>query len=139
MTTRTFIATVAAVVTGFLTIGATAPAAAQETLAASKKGQIHLTVNVKAGSVVLEPGMYQITHAVEGSEHFVTFNEMNMPAGYRHSNTPVAKDASARIACKVEPLDKKAGKTTVTLRTNASGGKEVAEVQIAGEPFKHVF
>ena len=103
-----------------------------------KKGEIHLNVKVRAGSQLLEPGMYQVEHAVEGTQHFVSFKAVQMPAGYRHSNTPVAREASARIACKVEALDKKPGRTTIALRTNAAGEKEVAEVQIAGESFKHV-
>ena len=103
-----------------------------------KNGEVHFNVPVKAGGTLLQPGMYQLQHAVEGGQHYVTFKEMQMPAGYRHSNTPVDKTAAARIACKVEPLEKKAGKTAVTLRANAAGEKEVADVQIAGEAFKHV-
>jgi hypothetical protein len=103
-----------------------------------KKGQIHFNVRVKAGSVVLEPGMYQVQHAVENGEHFIAFKAMEMPAGYRHGNTPVAGEAAARIACKVEATDKKVSRTTIALRTNVNGEKEVAEVQVAGESFKHV-
>jgi len=103
-----------------------------------KKGEVHFNVPVKAGGTLLQPGMYQLQHAVEGGEHYITFKEVQMPAGYRHSNTPVNQNAAARIPCKVEPLEKKAGKTAVSLRTNPSGEKEVADVQIAGEAFKHV-
>jgi hypothetical protein len=63
---------------------------------------------------------------------------MTMPAGYRHSNTPVANEPSARVVCRVETLDTKVTKTEITLRTNAAGEKEVAEVRVAGESFKHV-
>ena len=104
-----------------------------------KKGTIHFNVPVKAGTTVLEPGMYQLQHAVEGGDHFVTFKQVGMPAGYRHGNTPVAKEAAARINCRVEPVEKKIGNTKITLRTNASCEKEVAEVQVAGEAFKHLF
>jgi hypothetical protein len=103
-----------------------------------KKGEIHLNVKVKAGSVVLEPGMYQLQHAMEGPKHFVSFKAVQMPAGYRHGNTQVAREASARIECRVEPVEKKVSKTTITLRTNATGEKEIADVLIAGESFKHV-
>src|SRR5215813_1873300 len=104
-----------------------------------KKGVIHFNVPVKAGNTLLEPGMYQIQHAVEGGDHFVTFKQVGMPAGYRHGNTPVAKEAAARIKCRVEPVDSKARTTKITLRTNAAGEKEVAEVQVSGEAFKHIF
>src|SRR5262245_13446967 len=100
MTAKTLLATFAAVTTVMLTLASTTPTAfAQEKLTAGKKGQIHLTVKVKAGSVVLEPGMYQVGHALDGNEHFVSFNEVKMPAGYRHGNTQLARDASARIPC----------------------------------------
>jgi len=118
------------------------PASAQKPAAGpdftiGKKGEIHFNVPVKAGSVVLEPGMYQVQHAVEGDDHVVTFKEMEMPAGYRHGNTPVRKVVAVSLACKIEPAEK-VSNTKVTLRTNA-GAKEIAEVQIAGEAFKHVF
>ena len=130
----------------WVAVAALAMSSTASTLAAQKqpdftigqKGQIHFNVAVKAGSVSLEPGMYQLQHGVEGTEHYVSFKRMDMPAGYRHSNTPVAKEAAARIACKVEKAEK-AGKTAITLRTNAAGEKELAEVRIAGEAFKHTF
>ena len=103
-----------------------------------KKGEVHFNVPVKAGGTLLQPGMYQLQHAVEGGKHFITFKGVGMPAGYRHGNTPVDKKTAARIDCKVEPLEKKAGKTAVSLRANSLGEKEVAEVRIAGEAFKHV-
>jgi hypothetical protein len=104
-----------------------------------KKGDVHFNVPVKAGNTVLKPGMYQIQHFVEGADHFVAFKEMQMPAGYRHGNTPVADESSARIKCNVEPVDQKVRHTTIKLRINAAGEKEIAEVQFAGEAFKHLF
>jgi hypothetical protein len=103
-----------------------------------KKGEVHFNVAVKAGATLLQPGMYLLQHGVESGQHFITFKEVQMPAGYRHSNTRVNKEAAARIPCKVEPLEKRAGKTAVSLRTNPAGEKEVADIQIAGEAFKHV-
>ena len=81
--------------------------------------------------------MYQLQHVVEGNDHVVVFKTMEMPAGYRHGNTPVSKDITARIKCKVVAADK-INKTSITLRTNAAGEKEIAEVQVAGEAFKHL-
>ena len=102
-----------------------------------KKGEVHFTTQVKAGDAVLKPGMYQVQHVTEGGEHVIIFKEMEMPAGYKHGNTPVSKEV-ARIKCKVEPVTKAVSNTKVTLRTNAAGEKEVAEVQVAGEAFKHL-
>lgn len=102
-----------------------------------KKGQLHFTTQVKAGNTVLKPGMYQVQHVTEGSDHVIVFKEMEMPAGYKMGNTPVGKEV-ARIKCKVEPVTKKVSNTKITLRTNAAGEKEIAEVQVAGEAFKHL-
>jgi hypothetical protein len=141
MTLKQAFATAAAVALGLVLNLPTASAQEKKAtpdFTVGNKGSIHLNVKVKAGSVVLEPGMYQLQHAVEAGEHFIAFKPVSMPAGYRHGNTQVAKEASARIKCTVAPLDKKASKTALTLRTNAAGEKEVAEVQVAGESFKHV-
>ena len=139
--TKRFITLAVAAFVGLALAFAGIPASAQDKKAdvtIGKKGEVHFNVPVKAGGTLLQPGMYQLQHGVEGGEHYITFKEMQMPAGYRHSNTPVNENASARIPCRVEPLEKKAGKTAVSLRTNPSGEKEVADVQIAGEAFKHL-
>lgn len=117
------------------------PASAQDNkpdFTIGKKGEVHFNVPVKAGGALLEPGMYQVQHVAEGGSHSVTFKEMEMPAGYRHSNTPVSKVAAVTIRCKVEPADK-VSNTKITLRASPTGGKEIAEVQVAGEAFKHIF
>ena len=121
----------------------TLPASAQKAAPApdfkiGNKGEIHFNVPVKAGTAVLEPGMYQVQHVVEGADHVVTFREMTMPAGYRHGNTPVSKVIAVSLACTTEPANK-VSNTKVTLRTNKAGEKEIAEVQLTGETFKHIF
>ena len=143
MATKKMIATVVAAAAIALGLGSSVPAASAQDKKATpdftvgNKGQIHLNVTVKAGSVVLEPGMYQVQHAVEGSDHVVSFKTVEMPAGYRHGSTRVTGEP-VRITCRVEAVDKKVSRTTIALRTNAAGEKEVAEVQIAGESFKHI-
>jgi hypothetical protein len=107
-----------------------------QTLTVGKKGEVHFTSEVKAGDTVLKPGMYQVQHLEEGADHVIVFKEMSMPAGYKMGNTPVGKEV-ARLKCKVEPVEKKASNTKITMRTNAVGEKEIAEVQVAGEAFKH--
>src|SRR5919109_958016 len=99
----------AALVLGFLgAVVFNLPLSAQkpgEDFTIGKKGEVHFNIAVKAGGVVLQPGMYQVQHLIEGSDHIVIFKEMEMPAGYRHSNTPVSKEAATRIKCKVEAVD----------------------------------
>jgi hypothetical protein len=77
---------------------------------------VHFTTQVKAGNAVLKPGMYQVQHVVEGSDHVIIFKEMELPAGYKMGNTPVGKEVS-RITCKVEPVSKAVNNTKITLRT----------------------
>src|SRR5262245_11538328 len=102
-----------------------------------KKGEVHFYIQVKAGDAVLKPGMYQVQHMVEGSDHVHIFKEMSMQAGYKMGNTPVGKEV-ARIKCEVEPVANKVNNTKITLRTNAAGVKEITEVQVAGEAYKHL-
>lgn len=111
--------------------------AAGKDVVIGKKGQVHFTSQVKVGESVLKPGMYQVQHMEEGGDHVIIFKEMGMVAGYKHSNTPVGKEV-ARVKCKVEPVTKSVNNTKITLRTNAAGEKEIAEIQVAGEAFKHL-
>jgi hypothetical protein len=123
---------------GFVSLAALAGTQkGQKDFTIGNKGEIHFNVPVKAGDTLLQPGMYQLQHVVEGNDHVVIFKTMEMPAGYRHGNTPVSKDITARVKCKVVAADK-INKTSITLRTNAAGEKEIAEVQVAGEAFKHL-
>jgi hypothetical protein len=112
-------------------------AATSQAFPAGKKGMLHFTTTVKVGAVTLKPGMYQVQHIAEGSEHVFVFNEVRMPAGYRTFNTPVGKEV-ARLTCTVEPVNQSVNNTKATLRTNAAGVKEVSEIQIAGETVKHI-
>jgi hypothetical protein len=102
-----------------------------------KKGVFHFTAVVKVGNVALQPGMYQVQHLEEGSDHVLVFKEVGMQAGYRHGNTPVGKEV-ARVKCTVEPVSKKVSNTKLTLRTSTKGEREVAEVEVGGELFKHI-
>jgi hypothetical protein len=73
-----------------------------QTLTVGKKGEVHFTSEVKAGDTVLKPGMYQVQHLEEGTDHVIVFKEMSMPADYKMGNTPVGKEV-ARLKCTVEP------------------------------------
>ena len=108
-------------------------------LTTSSKGEVHFNKPVKVGNTVLNPGMYEVQHVVEGTDHAIAFKQIQMPAGYRHSNITVAQEPAARVTCDFQPVANKVRNTKVTLRTNAAGEKEIAELQIVGEPFKHLF
>jgi len=122
---------------GFLSVSASAEDKKTD-FTIGKKGEVHFNVPVRAGGTLLKPGMYQVQHAVEGNDHIIAFKAVSMPAGYRHGNTQVDKDVAARVKCTVEPVAQKTRNTKITLRINSAGEKEVADVQIAGEAFKHL-
>ncbi len=103
-----------------------------------RTGDVHITVPVLAGGVVLAPGMYRLQHVEDGASHYVTFRQVMMPAGYRHGNTVVAKEAVAKVKCDVEP-SARTKSTTISLRSASNGQQEVAELRIAGEGFRHLF
>jgi hypothetical protein len=114
-----------------------------EELVVGQKGVVHTNKAVKAGEVTLPPSMYVLQHRVEGEDHVLVFKDVKMDYTIsKPVKTMPSKDDPgtevAKIKCKVEALSQKAGKTKIVLRTNAAGEKEIAEVYIKGEAFKHV-
>jgi hypothetical protein len=107
-----------------------------------RKGVLHFTKPVKAGESLLPPGMYIVQHLNEGQDHVIAFKKVVMDASGRIAKPMPGKDAAgeevARIKCRVEPTGKKWSDTRVILRDSAAGGKEIAEVRVAGEAFKHL-
>ncbi|MCI0666200.1 MAG: hypothetical protein L0220_34540 [Acidobacteria bacterium] len=94
------------------------------------------------GDKTLPPGMYVVQHLQEGQEHVIVFKQLPMDYAKQKQIFMPGKDDPgtevARIKCRVEPVAKKYGRTKLILRTNASGEKEIVEVQIRGEAFKHL-
>lgn len=111
-----------------------------------RKGEVHFYVPVKVGSTILQPGTYEVEHILDGSDgivsvhdHAIIFRKMGIFSRYRHSNKLLFMEPTASLKCKLGEAATSIPKTTVMLRTNAAGEKEIAELQIAGEAFKHVF
>ncbi|MBI1762717.1 MAG: hypothetical protein HYR56_14880 [Acidobacteria bacterium] len=102
-----------------------------------KKGILNFTSSFHAGDTVLKSGTYQVQHVEEGSDHhIIVLKEVPSGQGFRGGNTMAGKEA-ARLHCKFEPSEKKWSNTTVMLRTNDKGEKEIAEIHVAGEKFVH--
>ena len=116
--------------------------ASRQDVIIGRKGVLHFTKPVKAGESLLAPGMYIVQHVSEGQDHVIVFKKVTMEASGRIANPMPGKDAAgeevARIKCRVEPTGKKWSDTKVILRNSAAGGQEIAEVQVAGEAFKHL-
>jgi hypothetical protein len=109
----------------------------KETITAQKSGRFHLGKAARVGDKTLEAGMYQVQHADENGEHIVIFHSVEM--GYRGNmgNQTLGTEV-ARVKCTVEAVAKKVGGTKVLIRKNAAGEREVFEVWIRGEKFKHI-
>lgn len=115
----------------------TADAQKYETISEKKTGKTHFGKAVRVGGKTLEAGMYQVQHADENGEHIVIFRTVEM--GYRGNmgNQTLGTEV-ARVKCTVEAVAKKVGGTKVLIRRNAAGDREVFEVWIRGENFKHI-
>ena len=124
-----------------LTMGSsTLPLFAQQEQAirVGKKGDFHLNASIRVSDTVLKEGMYQIQHVAEGGNDVIIFREILM--GYRSNmgNQRLGKEV-ARVKCRIEPTANEWKNTKLILRANATGEKEVLQVQIKGEKVKHLF
>ena len=107
------------------------------TLTVGKEGMVTFSSSVRAGDVLLKPGMYHVRHVLEGEDHVVSFKPVRMPAGYRQFQMTEGEEV-VRVKCRVEPAAKKTLNTKFRLGRNASGERVVEEIQIAGERVRHL-
>ncbi len=103
----------------------------------AKKGVLHLNRKVKAGDITLKSGSYQVRLVMEDDEHFIVFREIPAGMGWRNGTLTPGKEV-ARIKCAYEPIARKWKNTTLLLRTNADEEREIAEIRVAGEAFRHL-
>lgn len=101
-----------------------------------KKGVLHFNSSFYAGGTLLKSGTYQIQHVEEGGSHIIVLKEIPAGQGFRGGNTIPGKEV-ARLMCDYAPSAKQWKNTTIMLRTNDKGEKEIAEIQVAGEKFVH--
>jgi hypothetical protein len=101
-----------------------------------KKGILHLNSSFRAGDALLKSGTYQAQHVQEGGNHIIVLREVPSGQGFRGGNTIPGKEV-ARLMCDYAPSVKRWRNTTVMLRANDKGEKEVAEIHVAGEKFVH--
>ena len=117
-----------------------APLFAQHThtLEANRMGMARFSSKVRVGDVVLPAGMYHVQHVVEGSDHFIVFKPVTMPAGFKEYQMVEGREV-VRLKCRVSPVDKSVNNTKIKLGRNAAGEQVIEEIQIAGEKVKHTF
>lgn len=108
-----------------------------ETILGGKKGTFHIDKQVRVGGKLLKAGMYQVQHLTEGIDHFIIFREIKV--GYRNNmGNQTLGDEIARVKCTIESVGQKMKNTKLILQQNAAGEKEVVEVWVKGETFKHI-
>ena len=91
---------------------------------------------VWAGNVRLKNGMYHVKHMTDGDRHQIVFKSVRLPAG---KGFPMWEEKEvARLECGVQPVMKSVSNTKMIWRTDGVGARRIAEIQIAGEKFKHV-
>ena len=120
---------------GFSTTAAVAQK--YETISEKKTGGTHFGKAVRVGGKTLEAGMYQVQHADENGEHIVIFRAVEMGFNNNMGNQKLGAEV-ARVKCAVEAVTEKVVSTKVLIRKNAAGEREVFEVWIRGEKFKHI-
>ena len=115
-----------------------ATAADQQVVKVGKKGEAVFTEPTQIGDVTLKPGHYRFQHRVQGDDHLVSFTQLLMSQGNHVTGTTLGAKDSGEIKCRVEPMDKKASETRVTMSTEG-GVHRITRIEIAGENVAHVF
>ena len=121
---------------------ASAPEKAEQALKVGKKGDVEFRVQTVVGELKLNPGRYQLQHRVDGNAHFVHFTEISKGLPPGHARVGYGRDAPiahpGEVQCRLEPLDKKASKTTIYMVQEGEAGR-LTRVLVAGENVAHVF
>lgn len=117
-----------------------APLFAQHThtLSANRMGMARFSSKVRVGAVLLPAGMYHMQHVVEGSDHFIVFKPVTMPAGFKEYQMTEGREV-VRLKCTVSPADKSFNNTKIRLGRNAAGERVIEQIQIQGEKTTHTF
>ena len=139
MRKNSFLMVLAALTTVVVLNIAVAAAAKDEVIKVGKKGEIMFNEATQVGDLTLKPGHYRIQHRVDGSDHVVSFTQLMGP---HHSASgsmgPMNPNQVGEIKCRVEPMDKRASQTAVTVNTEG-GTRRITEIKIAGENVVHLF
>ena len=118
---------------------ASATAADEQIIKVGKKGEIMFSDATQVGDLTLKPGHYRIQHRVDGSDHVVSFTQLMGP---HHSASgsmgPMNPSQAGEVKCRLEPMDKKASQTAVTVSTEG-GMRHITQIRIAGENVVHIF
>ena len=115
-----------------------AAAADQQVIKVGKKGEVMLSQETQVGDMTLKAGHYQMQHRVEGSDHMIHFTEIRGMHNPSAPGGPTSETHSGEVKCRLEPMDKKASQTAVTVSTEG-GVRRITRIEIQGENVAHVF
>ena len=101
-----------------------------------KAGAIELGQPTRFGTMLLQPGHYEVQHTAVGDRHYVVVRQQ-VPTNLRHSALAAGPEV-ARVPCRVVLLDKPARFSFAYWTTGADGNATITEVRIADEPAGHV-
>lgn len=132
---RKLITTAIALILSVGTLGSQILAQKRNDSVVGKAGNLHISSTVRAGDVLLKPGMYEVQHVLEGEDNVIVFTEMKMPGPFEKGRTMhnSIRTEVARVKCRIELVGKKWKDTKLHIVRNNSRQRVVTGVQIAGE------
>ena len=110
--------------------------AAEQTMEMGKKGEVSLSSETKIGDLTLPAGRYRVGHRVDGSNHFIHFE--NLTSGNPRFRTLTVKGHPGEVPCTVESVGRKISQTAL-YTTQENGVARISKVEIAGENVAHLF
>lgn len=111
-------------------------AAQSESIRIGKKGEIELAQPTRLGTTLLQPGHYEVQHAVLEGQHYVVVREQVRPT--RRHGVLFTGNEVARVPCRVVTLDKPARFSFAYWAKGADGKATITEIRIAEEPAGHI-
>jgi hypothetical protein len=119
------LAAVIAVCALALTLTATA---SQNELGVADSSKVTFTEPMRVGDTLLPKGDYEVLHSMNGSQHIMTFKQLN-------TGHPVG----VQVQCQLVPLSKKADRTQQVYVLNASNERVLQSLTFKGDSAQHVF
>ena len=125
------IALLAALIAASVVVGAQS-----QSIRIGKKGEIELTQPTRLGTTLLQPGHYEVQHAVLEGQHSVVVREQVRPT--RRHTTQFTGNEVARVPCRVVTLDKPPRSSSAYWTKGADGKATITEIRVADEPAGHI-
>lgn len=111
-------------------------AAQSESIRIGKKGEIELTQPTRLGTTLLQPGHYEVQHAVFDGQHHVVVRGQVLPT--RRHRAPITGSEVARVPCRIVTLDKLPRSSVAYWTKGTDGMAAITEIRIAEEPAGHI-